>query len=109
MKYVTVYNSFNFNEIPALEHLFEENNLDYRIIRGPNNDTVPREGIKVQVIESEKEQATRFILDKGFKHRPPITQEESRKGKTSSKFWIVLFLIIFIIIVISVFVSRYMT
>lgn len=107
MKYVTVYNSFYLNEIPGLEQLFEENNLDYRIIRGPNNDTARREGIKVQVIESEKERATRLILDKGFKRKPPITQEENRKGKTSSKFWIVLFLIIFIIIVVGIIVSRY--
>lgn len=106
MKYVTVYNCFNLSEIPALEQLFEENKLDYRVIKGPNNDTMPREGIKVQVVGTEKERASRLILEKGFKHRPPITQKENRKGRTSSKFWIVLFLIIFIIIVIGILVSR---
>lgn len=100
MGYFTIYNTSRQNKVLILKQLFEEHQIDYRVLKDIQNSAVPV-GYKIQVIEEQGERAKNILKEHGFLRIP----EPAPDSHMLSKFWIYLTMALFLIIVISVIIK----
>lgn len=101
MKYITVFDAPHQNQVTIIRNLFEQNQLDFRILEESTNSAVPV-GAKIQVEERDVERAKKILKENGFLGTP-VPEPRSR---LNVRFLWYLLLALILIVVISVLVNR---
>lgn len=100
MVYFTIYNTSNQNKVHILKRLFEEHQIDHRVLKDLENSAVPV-GFKIQVSREQGERAKDILKEHGFLGTPGPLPD----AHILSRFWIYLTLALFLIIVISILIK----
>lgn len=71
MSYTTIYSTTYSSEIAIIRNLFEENKISYHFPDEATNNAsgvagLGISGMRVQVVEEQKEQAISLLKDRGF-------------------------------------------
>ena len=100
MEYITVYETFKSSEAHILSNIFQNNGIRYRLLDERTNEVVPI-GLRLQVLDEDKDQALILIRENGFLGERLATTKETPTGK----FWIYLFVALIIVIIVGVLIS----
>lgn len=103
MRYISIYDSAERNEISIIKNLFEQHQVDYRVLDEVANDTLPL-GVRVQVLEEHGDLARAVLTENGF--LGPRQDKVERVTKT--RFWIYLGLALLAVIVAAVLINWFM-
>ena len=104
MNYVTVWETAQQNQLVLLRNLFEQENLDFRILDQNTNNNFAT-GARVQVEEKDKTRAEAVLRDNGFlKARTVIRNEASGKS-----FWMWLFAALLLLIIAAALINEFMS
>lgn len=96
MKYITIFDTPRQNQIAIIRHLFEENQIKFRILDEATNTAIPV-GVRVQVVENQVLRAKNILKENGFYGTP---EPEANSALNYRFFWY-LFLALLLIIIIS--------
>lgn len=71
MKYTTIYETLHSHEISMIRNLFEENEIHYQMPDEMTNTSygiaaLGINGMRVQVLEEQKEEALSILKERGF-------------------------------------------
>ena len=100
MKYITVFDTPQQNQITIIRHLFEQHQIDFRIFDESTNAAIPV-GVTVQVEENQVEKARSLLKENGFMGTPTPGPE----GSENKNYWIFLVVALLAIIAVSILVN----
>lgn len=100
MKYVTIYHARRPNQAFIIKSLFEEHNLNFRILEESTNSAIP-EGKRVQVVEEQLKKAKDILKQNGFLGTP---EPEPGTGQ-NKRYWVILFLALLLVILFSILIN----
>ena len=103
MHYITVWETAQQNQLILLRNLFEQENLDFRILDQNTNNNFAT-GARVQVEEKDKERAEAVLRDNGFLRKRTIARDDvSSKG-----FWTWFFVAMLLLIIAAALINEFM-
>ena len=103
MSYSTIYRTARHNQIILIKGIFEQNNLDYRILEESNPADFPPD-VKVQVKNSDESRALALLKENGFLSNPANSQD----SVSMSRFWLWLVIALLAIITASFFINFFL-
>ena len=103
MSYSTIYRTSRANQILLIKGIFEQNNLDYRILKEADPANFPQE-VKVQVKESDEARALALLKENGFLSY----SSGSQNSDTLARFWLWLVIALLAIITASFFINFFL-
>lgn len=103
MQYLTVFESYEPNQVHILRSVFEQYGLKCRILKAPEDKVWPK-GIKLQVDDTQKELAFQLMKENGFLGNRFMNANDRPPGK----FWIYLFFGLLIVAVVSALVASFL-
>lgn len=109
MKYMTIYSTKDKNEVAVLKSVFEDENIDFKILEHKskgteNSNELPEQ--RFQVAEKDKGRAKELLEQTGFlrvghPHSPPPQRAPGRK-------WIYFFLAALILVLVAMLIVWFM-
>ncbi len=100
MSYVTIYHTRQTNKEAIIRSLFEEHNINFRILNEATNSAVPV-GKSVQVVEDQVKEASDILKANGFFGNTAANQGSGK----NMKYWMILFLALLLVILFSVLIN----
>lgn len=102
MDYTTIWETREQNQLILVKNIFEQNNIDYRML-GENLNTNFPLGVRIQVAHGQEEKAGALLRENGF------IQDPSPGGEKVSptKFWVWLFIALLVIIIVAILINGY--
>lgn len=100
MRYTTIWETRQQNELFLLKNLFEQNQIDYRFL-DENSNTNFALGVRVQVARGQEERAGAILRENGLLKDPSPGAEKV----SPTKFWIWLFVALLIVIVAAILIN----
>lgn len=104
MNYITVWQTAQQNQLLLLRNLFEQANIDFRILdeNANNNFAI---GARVQVEEKDRERAEILLREHGFIKGRTATDTEA-----SGKFlWLWIIAALLLLILVGVLISEFLS
>ena len=103
MNYFTIYLNKMQNQIIILKGIFNENKIDFRILRDAHPADFPTQ-IKVQVVERDRQRAQALLRENGF-----ISSMDKNEGSVAmAKFWFWLVIALLALITASFFINYFL-
>lgn len=103
MSYSTIYRTARQNQVILIKGIFEQNNLDYRILEESNPADFPPD-VKVQVKNSDESRALALLKENGLLSN----SANSQSSVAISRFWLWLVIALLAIITASFFINFFL-
>lgn len=112
MEYFTIYNTHDTTEVGILKNLFEQKNIQYRVLGEATSSSAGiagsgATGIRIQVREGDREKA-KDILDKsGFQRASEFHSTKSQRRPRVNK-WVLIFLAALVLVIVALLITWFM-
>ena len=103
MHYITVWETAQQNQLILLRNLFEQENLDFRILDQNTNNNFAT-GARVQVEKKDKERAEAVLRDHGFLRKRTVARDDV----SSKDFWTWFFAALLLLIIAAALINEFM-
>lgn len=100
MRYTTIWETRQQNELILLKNIFEQNKIDYRFL-DENSNTNFALGVRIQVAKGQEERAGALLRENGMLRDPSPGAEKV----SPTKFWIWLVVALLLIVIAGIFIN----
>ncbi len=109
MEYITIYRTLDETEISIITDLFEQEEIEYKILDEGARDSagLNSEGVRLQVLENQKEKAREILMEGGFLDDQSVHSTKARKSSSFNK-WIFIFLAALVVVIVAVLIMWFM-
>lgn len=105
MGFVTIYRTLDSTEIALIRHKFEDADLDFQVLDENTNAAagvagIGGQGMRVQVMESQKDKANELLLQLGFLVENDTDKDLEPNPEERNKWTAILFAVLVVLIII---------
>lgn len=106
MDFYTIYSTKDEQEVSILENVYNEENIEFRILGPENISSGEEDPIRIQVAEKDREKARELLEQTGFLRQGTLhSQKPIRSG---GKKWILIFLAALVLILVAILITWFM-
>lgn len=106
MNFFTIYSTRDEHEVSILSDLYNEENLEYKILE-PDNSVEKEKDLKhIQVAEKDRDKARELLDQTGFVRIGHLHDKKIRRGK--GKKWILIFLAALVLVLVAILITWFM-
>lgn len=107
MEYSTIYRSQDSSEIAIIKHLFEDHEIDHKVLGEVTSGVIAGAGVtgtRIQVREDQLDRAKEVLVESGFLgHR-----KASRAGRPAVSKWVLVFLAVLVLVIVALLITWFM-
>jgi hypothetical protein len=106
MNFFTIYSTRDEHEISILSNMYNEENINYKILDEDDSAEKEKDLKRIQVAEKDRDKARELLDQTGFLRIGLSHERNIRRGK--GKKWILIFLAALVLVLVAILITWFM-